>query len=144
MRKKESRQAGGEAVKKARGQKVDMDELRELVQGGVSATDIMRKMSIRQIGSLRNAVFMLSQIDQAFYTVYGLVDETKFRPLLKVGKTGIRIPLDKLPFAKGTLVAYETLPDEEDGTVTVKLVGTWHEPDTENEKDLSVEQGSGE
>lgn len=101
---------------------IDLDLLRQHIKVGSNARDIMHDLNISQVGSLRNAVFMLSQMDETFYTVPGLVDETRFKPVLKVGKAGIRIPIEKLPFAKGTSVSYE-VTDGENGQMTVIITG---------------------
>lgn len=109
---------------------INLDLLRDHIKNGSNAKDIMNDMGISQVGSLRNAVFMLSQVDETFYTVPGLIDETRFKPILKVGKAGIRLPLEKLPFAKGTTVSYE-ITEDIDGNVTVSITGRGSVPEIE-------------
>lgn len=102
---------------------INLDALRILIKEGNDAREIMKDMGIAQVGSLRNAVFMLSQKDERFYAVPGLVDETRFRPLMKVGKAGIRIPIEKLPFAYGETVSYEIQSSVNDGIAVVMITG---------------------
>lgn len=109
---------------------INLDLLRDHIKSGSNAKDIMNDMGISQVGSLRNAVFMLTQVDETFYTVPGLIDETRFKPILKVGKAGIRLPLEKLPFAKGTTVSYE-ITEDRDGNVTVSITGHGSVPEIE-------------
>jgi hypothetical protein len=121
-KKKTGTDAGGEGKVKRNRKAINLDELRVLIGNGNSAKSIMQEMGIAQPGSLRNAVFMLSQKDEAFYTVPGLVDETRFKPALKVGKAGIRISAEKLPFMQGTTASYETRSNG-DGTAIVIISG---------------------
>lgn len=121
MGKKKAAGTETTTVKKNR-KAINLDELRILINEGNDAREIMKDMGIAQVGSLRNAVFMLSQKDMKFYAVQGLVDETRFRPLIKVGKTGIRIAIEKLPFEQDTTASYET-KENGDGTATVIISG---------------------
>jgi len=101
-----------QVVTKEKRQSINMDFLREMINSGHGAKNIMETMNIKQIGSLRNAVFMLSQKDMKLYTVPGLIDETRFKPMLRVGKSGIRLPVEKIPFKKGSMVVYENTNDD--------------------------------
>jgi len=112
-------QTDGTVKEKRERKNINLDVLREYIDGKNNAHSIMAEMKIAQIGSLRNAVFMLSQIDGKFYTVPGLIDETRFKPVIKVGKSGIRLPLEKIPFAKGTTVSYDVQRSENSDIVIV-------------------------
>jgi len=131
-KKKETVQGQAQAKAKKRERRVDLEQLRGYIAEKKNAHDIMDTMKIKQIGSLRNAVFMLSQIDERFYTVPGIVDEFRFKPIIRVGKSGIKIPIERIPFAIGSTL--NVTVSAEDGVSTITISGPTSIVTTETEQ----------
>lgn len=83
---------------------INLEALRDLIKAGANAKEIMAEIGIKQVQSLRNSVFKLSQLDRIFYDVPGLINDARRPGAIRVGKTGLKLPLKSIPYEVGTVV----------------------------------------